>query len=94
MARKPRIHYPGALYHVILRGNARQDVFFDDNDRYRFYLFMQEGIERFGHRVLAFCLMTNQIHLALQVGEVSLSRIMQNLTYRYTRWTNSGVGPS
>ena len=88
MARKPRIHYPGALYHVILRGNARQDVFFDDKDRYRFYLFMQEGTERFGHRVLAFCLMTNHIHLALQVGEVSLSRIMQNLTFRYTRWVN------
>jgi REP element-mobilizing transposase RayT len=88
MARKPRIHYPGALYHVILRGNARQDVFFDDKDRYRFYLFMQEGIERFGHRVLAFCLMTNHIHLAVQVGEVTLSRIMQNLTFRYTRWIN------
>jgi len=49
---------------------------------------MQEGIERFGHRVLAFCLMTNHIHIALQVGEVSLSRIMQNLTFRYTRWIN------
>ena len=88
MARKPRIHYPGAVYHVILRGNARQDIFFDDKDRYRFYLFMQEGVERFGHRVFAFCLMTNHIHLALQVGEVSLSRIMQNLTFRYTRWVN------
>ena len=63
-------------------------IFFDDKDRYRFYLFMQEGIERFCHRVFAFCLMTNHIHLALQVGEVSLSRIMQNLTFRYTRWVN------
>ena len=88
MARKPRINYPGAVYHVILHGNSRQDIFFDDKDRYRFYLFMQEGTERFGHRVFAFCLMTNHIHLALQVGEVSLSRIMQNLTFRYTRWVN------
>ena len=88
MARKPRIHYPGALYHVILRGNGRQDVFLDDKDRYRFYLFMQEGVERYGHRVLAFCLMTNHIHLAVQVGEVPLSRIMQNMTFRYTRWFN------
>ncbi len=69
MARKPRIHYPGALYHVILRGNARQDVFSDEKDRYRFYLLMQEGIERYGHRVLAFCLMTNHIHLAL-LGDI------------------------
>jgi REP element-mobilizing transposase RayT len=88
MARKPRIHYPGALYHVILRGNARQDIFFDDEDRYRFYLLIQQGVERFGHRVHAFCLMTNHIHLAIQVADVPLSRIMQNLSFRYTHWIN------
>ena len=88
MPRKPRIHYPGALYHVIIRGNDRQDIFFDDTDRYRFYLLVQEGIERFGHRVLAFCLLTNHVHMAIQVGDVPLSRIMQNLSFRYTRWVN------
>ena len=88
MARKPRIHYPGALYHVILRGNAHQDIFFDDEDRYRFYLLLQEGMERYGHRIHAFCLMTNHAHMALQSGEVPLSRLMQNLSFRYTRWIN------
>lgn len=88
MPRKPRIHYPGALYHVILRGNACQEIFFDPADRYRFYLLLQEGIERFGYRVHAFCLMTNHVHLAIQVGEIPLSRIMQNLAFRYTRWVN------
>lgn len=88
MARKPRLHYTGACYHVILRGNARQDVFFNDADRYRFYLFIQEGIERFGYRVHGFCLMTNHVHIALQVGETPLSMIMQNLCSRYTRWVN------
>ena len=88
MPRKPRIHYPGALYHVILRGNARQDIFFDDSDRCRFFLLVQDGIERFGHRVLAFCQLTNHVHLAIQVGDVPLSRILQNLSFRYTRWVN------
>jgi REP-associated tyrosine transposase len=88
MPRKPRIHYPGALYHVILRGNARQDIFFDDSDRCRFSLLVQEGIERFGHRVLAFCQLTNHVHMAIQVGDIPLSRIMQNLSFRYTRWVN------
>ena len=32
MARKPRVHFPGALYHVISRGNQRQDIFLDDKD--------------------------------------------------------------
>lgn len=88
MARKPRVHYPAALYHVIMRGNACQDIFFDDEDRCRFYLLLQEGIERYGHRIHAYCLMTNHVHIAIQVGEVSLSRIMQNITFRYTRWVN------
>jgi putative transposase len=88
MARQPRVHYPGALYHVILRGNGGQTIFFDDKDRTRFYFLVQEGIERFSHCIHAFCLMSNHIHLAVQVGDVSLSRILQNLSFRYTRWVN------
>ena len=88
MARKPRLLYPGALYHAILRGNNGQTIFSDDKDRTRFYLLLQEGIERFGHRIHAFCLMTNHVHLAIQMGEIPLSRIMQNLSFRYTRWMN------
>jgi len=86
MARKPRIHIPGGYYHVILRGNGGSNIFFSDEDRIRFYLLMQEGVECFGHRIHAFCLMDNHVHLVLQVGEISLSRIMQNLSFRYTIW--------
>jgi putative transposase len=94
MARKPRVHYPGALYHVILRGNRGQTIFLNDKDRTRFYFLVQEGIERFGHRIHAFCLMNNHVHLAIQVGNVSLSRILQNLSFRYTRWVNWREGRS
>ncbi len=94
MARKPRIHYPGAFYHVILRGNARQDIFFEDDDRHRFYLLLQEGTERFRHCIHAFCLMTNHVHLLVQVADVPLSRIIQNLSFRYTRWANWRQGKS
>jgi len=59
----------------MLRGNGGADIFFAEGDRYRFYLLMQEGIERYGHRVHAFCLMSNHVHLVIQVGNVSLSRI-------------------
>lgn len=88
MARKPRIHLAGGLYHVIFRGNGGQPVFLTEDDRYRFYLLLQEGTCRFGYRVHAFCSMTNHIHLALQVGDIPLSRGMQNLSFRYTRWIN------
>lgn len=89
MARKPRLHVSGGLYHVILRGNARQDVFFSPADRRYFYELMAEGVERFGYRVHAFCLMTNHLHLALQAGEQPLSMGLQNLAFRYTRYLNA-----
>jgi transposase len=44
------------FYHVILRGNGGQDIFFSKNDRTKLYLLLQEGMERFGHRIHAFCL--------------------------------------
>jgi len=88
MARKPRLHVVGALYHVILRGNAQEDIFFAPADRHFFYELLQDGVARFQYRVHAFCLMTNHVHLALQVGDRALSAGMQNLAFRYTRHIN------
>jgi putative transposase len=88
MARKPRIHLPGGLYHVTFRGYDGQPVFLNDEDRYRFYLLLLEGTCRFGYRVHALCLMTNHIHLAIRVSDIPLSRAMQNLSFRFTRWIN------
>jgi REP-associated tyrosine transposase len=76
----------------MLRGNGGQPIFFADADRYRLYLLLQEGVERYGHRIHAFCLMSNHLHLAMQVAEVSLSKILQNLSFRYTRWVNRQQG--
>jgi len=73
----------------MMRGNVGGGLFFSDANRSRFLLLMQEGIERYGHRVHAFCLMTNHVHLLIQVGDVPLSRIIQNLGFRYTRYINS-----
>jgi REP element-mobilizing transposase RayT len=92
MARQPQLHYPGALYHVMSRGNGGQDVFFDPDDRYYLYLLLQEGIARYGHRIHAFCRMRNHLHPAVQVADISLSRVMQNLAFRYTRWVNRRQG--
>ncbi|MCF6177791.1 MAG: transposase [Geopsychrobacter sp.] len=88
MARKPRLHFPGAVYHVTLHGNGNQQVFLDDTDRTRFLLFIQEGIERFGHKVYAYCLHATYLQLVIEVVDVPLSRVMQQLGFRYTRWFN------
>jgi REP element-mobilizing transposase RayT len=88
MARKQRIHFPGAFYHVILRGNAGDPIFFDDRDRYRLYLIIQYAVEKFRCRIHAFCLMRNHLHLVVQVDDIPLSRIMQNVSLRFTKWIN------
>lgn len=88
MPRKPRIHFHGAVYHVILRGNSGNDVFTDDADRNRFLSLVKEGIRRFGNKIHAFCLMSNHIHLIIEVADVPLSRIMHNLSFRYTAYLN------
>jgi putative transposase len=88
MARKPRIHIFGAVYHAMLRGNGGQPIFFNDEDREVFGELVAEGVSRFGHRIHGYCWMPNHIHLAVQVGEVPLSKVMQHLAFRYTRWIN------
>jgi putative transposase len=85
MPRKPRIHFPGALYHVIARGNRREKIFRSKKD-YQLYLsFLSEYKDRYGFSLYAYTSMPNHVHLLIEVGEAPLSRIMQNLQFRYTR---------
>lgn len=49
---------------------------------------MQQGVARYGHRIHGFCLMSNHVHLVVEVGDQPLAKIMQNLSFRYTRWVN------
>ena len=88
MARKERIHIPGALYHVIMRGNDRRDIFGDNKDRFRFYGILDHAFQRFHFKIHAFCLMTNHFHLEIEVGHAPLSKIIQNVAQRYTQWFN------
>lgn len=76
----------------MLRGNGGQPIFFGDADRQSFEALVAEGVTRFGHRIHAYCWMTNHVHLALQVHHTPLSKIMQNLSFRYTRWLNRQHG--
>jgi putative transposase len=89
MAQRARIHYPGAVYHVMLRGNGGQDIFVDKSDRIRFYEQLGEGVKRFDVRIPALCLMSNHVHLVVQVAEIPLSRLVQNVSFRYTRYRNA-----
>lgn len=88
MTRKPRIHHPGAFYHVMLRGNNGQQIFFSDTDCCRLCLLIQQGTERFGYSVSGYCFMKNHVHLVLKMGEKHISHAIQHLAYRYSRYIN------
>ena len=94
MARRPRTHYPGAIYHAIVRGNNRQPIFHRDRDREVFADLVSDGTERFDHRIHAFCWMTNHAHLMIEVGSTPLSKIIHNLSSRYSKWFNRHNGRS
>ena len=63
MARPLRIEYAGALYHVTSRGDGRNDIYLDDQDRRRFLDILSEVRERFNWVVHAYCLMSNHYNL-------------------------------
>ena len=83
--RKPRLHIPAAFYHVTLRGNHRQDIFFTADDRILLNAIVAEVIAGYGARLHAYCWMTNHTHMLIQVGDVPLGRIMLRIASRYAR---------
>ena len=88
MTRPLRLEAEGAVYHVIARGNERKAIFRDNRDRERYLEGLARYRERFGFRILAYCLMDNHVHLALERGPVTLSRIMRSVQSTYSQWFN------
>jgi len=82
------------LYHVILRGNARRAIFFDDDDRSRWMNILQTGLKRYQDEIHAFCWMTNHVHMAIRSGAHPLSELMRFTAGQYSRQTNFKMGRS
>lgn len=66
MSRPLRIEFPGAVYHVTGRGNARQRIYQDDEDRKEFLSILSRVIGRYGWLLHAYCLMDNHYHLLIE----------------------------
>ena len=92
MARKPRIEYPGALNHVIARGNQRRDIFRDDADRVRYLTRLKEYKTRYEFLLHAYVLMSNHVHLLIETRQTGLAKIMQGLHQTYTQGYNRRHG--
>ncbi|HMS85989.1 MAG TPA: transposase [Nitrospira sp.] len=88
MARPLRLEYPGALYHVTARGNARQDIFLQDEDRPRFLRVLEQVVARCHLLLHAYCLMDNHFHLVVETPDANLSKAMRQLNGVYTQAFN------
>lgn len=88
MARAVRIEYPGAIYHVMARGNRREKIIRDDVDRSRYEELWEEGVTRTGWRVYAWVLMDNHYHALLETPEANLVEGMKWVQNTWTRRFN------
>ena len=92
MSRPLRIQFPGAVYHVMNRGGARQATFLDDDDYQAFLDTLAEAHRLWGIEVFAYCLMRNHYHACLRTPKGNLSRVMRHVDGIYTQRFNRRHG--
>ena len=92
MARRPRLQYPGAVYHVMARGNRKSIIFHDDDDRARFLHVISRAVVRYVLRIIAYCLMPNHYHLVLETPGANLSAAMQFINGVFAQRSNRSQG--
>ena len=83
MPRRLRLQYHDAIYHVMARGNGRQDIVRDDDDRRRLQDALGRAARRCSWRIYAFVLMSNHLHVVLKTPEPNLARGMQAFLSSY-----------
>ncbi len=86
MPRLPRLQYPGAIYHLVTRGEGRRALFHDEAHYARFTQGLIDEVDRSGWIVLAFCWMPNHVHAMIKTPEPNLCRGMQHWLSGYANW--------
>src|SRR5215207_1121344 len=94
MPRKPREDVPGAVHHVTARGNRKQEIFLDADDRATYLFLLGEVVMLRRWLCLAYCLMDNHVHLLIETPEGGLGRGMQTLHGLYAETFNKRHGRS
>jgi len=88
VARKPRIHYEGALYHVMVRGNNRSYIFRNEDNKKTYKKIVSKYKKRYRFKLYAYCIMDNHAHLLIEVADIPLSKIMQGIQQVFTQYYN------
>ena len=67
-----RVQYFAAIYHVMSRGNRRERIFIEDQDRRKFLQMLGEACQKTGWQVHAYCLMGNHFHAVVKTPQPNL----------------------
>lgn len=85
MGRKPRLEYPGGVYHIIQRGNNREYIFGNDHDKRFIIDLIKEYRDKFKFDLYGYVIMSNHYHLILKLSYVPLQDIMHRINNKYSR---------
>lgn len=89
MSQKPRECSALGIYHVMLRGVNRQQIFYDEKDYLKFIELLKRFKEVCGYSIYAYCLMGNHIHLLLKKGSEPLGNIFKHIGPSFANWYNA-----
>jgi putative transposase len=88
MARKPRPWWPGAIYHIMCRGNHRHEIYRDDEDRQVYRSVLSQVKLTHPFIIHSYCMMTNHVHLQLETKDIPLGTIMKMINMKYAIYFN------
>ena len=88
MSRKARKLSSIDIYHVMIRGNRKQDIFLEDDDRFKFIKVLKKTKQKKEYMLYAYCLMNNHVHLLIKEKDEQLSQTMKRINVSYVNYFN------
>ncbi|MGM0396751.1 MAG: REP-associated tyrosine transposase [Bacillota bacterium] len=88
MPRKPRRLSNSRIYHVMIRGNEKKDIFFKDKDKNKLIRILKRINSEDGHYLYAYCIMNNHAHFVIKEGNENISKIMKRINTSYATYYN------
>lgn len=88
MARKARMRSESRVYHILLRGAEKQDIFIDNEDKTRILQILKDKKQDKAFFIYAYCILSNHIHLVIREGTDDISRILKRTAASYASYLN------
>ena len=85
MARKSREKSSTEIYHIMLRGIDKRDIFLDEEDREKFLSFLSKAKQKSGNAIYSFCLMDNHVHILIKEGHEHIGETIKRIAVGYVQ---------